>query len=367
MASANTKSLPQKKGMSKKKKIITIVIVAVLAVALVAGVVAAVAAANWEEYKQYAADRKVVATCNGFEIPYEELYFVTMFYKDSLADSYGEGIWDDPATAEQYRAELEALVAENLNQNYVILSACRNLGIKTESPEIDSYVDTEIANLRKAFETEKEYEAWLAEHWMTEHYMRFSLGVSYLESALYYTLLENDMLRYTLDNAADFRDYVENSGDYVRTIHVYIENVEGEDPAENLAKAQEISNALRAEKDPTARRELMSEYIGSAVNDDLLSVTGDGYYFTRTEMDEKYEEASFGLDIGEVSEPVVCSGGNFIIMRLYPDAEYIKENTQELLNGYHGVAVGLYEEQYREDCVIAWNEYGESIDLLGIQ
>ena len=41
MASASTKSLPQKKGMSKKKKIITIVIVAVLAVALVAGVVAA--------------------------------------------------------------------------------------------------------------------------------------------------------------------------------------------------------------------------------------------------------------------------------------------------------------------------------------
>jgi hypothetical protein len=31
------------------------------------------------------------------------------------------------------------------------------------------------------------------------------------------------------------------------------------------------------------------------------------------------------------------------------------------------VAVGLYEEQYREDCVIAWNEYGESIDLLGIK
>ena len=123
MASANTKSLPQKKGMSKKKKIITIVIVAVLAVALVAGVVAAVAAANWEEYKQYAADRKIVATCNGFDIPYEELYFVTMFYKDALADTYGEGIWEDPATAEQYRAELEELVMENLNQNYVVLSA----------------------------------------------------------------------------------------------------------------------------------------------------------------------------------------------------------------------------------------------------
>lgn len=367
MASANQRSLPQKKGMSKKKKIITVVVVIVLAVVLVAGVVAAVAAANWEEYKQYAADRKTVATCNGFEIPYEELYFVTMFYRDSLAATYGEDIWDAPATAEQYRAELETLVTENLNQNYVVLSACRNLGIKTEGAEIDSYVDQEMANLREAFENDEEYEAWLSEHWMTEHYMRFSLGVSYLESALYYTLLDNGMMLYTLDNVADFRDYVENSGDFVRTIHIYIENVEGEDPAANLAQAQEISNALRAVEDPAARRDLMSQYIGSTVNDDLLSVTGDGYYFTRTEMDEKYEEAAFGLAFGEVSEPVVCSGGNFVIMRLYPDADYIKKNTQELLDNYHGVAVGLYEEQYREDCVVVFNEYGESIDLLAME
>ncbi|MBQ7909798.1 MAG: SurA N-terminal domain-containing protein [Clostridia bacterium] len=367
MASQNNRPQPKKTGMSKKKKIITIVVAAVLAVALIAGIVAAVVLSNWEEYKQYAADRKTVAICNGFEMPYEELYFVTMFYKDSLADTYGEGIWDDPATAEQYRAELEALVAENLSQNYVVLSACRNLGIKTEGADIDKYVDSEMKKLREAFDSQKEYEAWLAEHWMTEHYMRFSIGVSYLESALYYTLLDNGMLRYTLENAADFRDYVENSGDYVRTIHVFIENVEGEEPAANLAEAKKISDALRAVEDPQQRRELMSEYIGSKVNDDLLAVTGDGYYFTRGEMDLAYEEASFGLAMGEVSEPVVCSGGNFVIMRLYPDAEYIKKNVEDLLDSYHGVAVGLYEDQFREECEIFWNEYGESIDILTLK
>ena len=367
MASANTKSLPQKKGMSKKKKTVTIVVVILLAVALIAGVVASVVFSNWEEYKQNAADRKTVATCNGYEIPYEELYFVTMFYKDSLELTYGEGIWDDPATAEQYRAELEALVSENLAQNYLVLSACRNLGIKTDGAEIDTYVDSEMQKLRDSFNTEKEFEEWLAEHWMTEHYMRFSLGVSYLESALYYTLLDNGMFRYTLENAADFRDYVENSGDYVRTIHVFIENVEGEDPAANLAEAQRISDALRAVEDPQARRELMSDYIGSAVNDDLLTVTGDGYYFTHGEMDEAYEEASFGLAMGEVSEPVVCSGGNFIIMRLYPDEEYVKQNVEDLLDTYHGVAVGLYEEQFRDACKVFFNEYGESIDLLSLK
>jgi parvulin-like peptidyl-prolyl isomerase len=96
-------------------------------------------------------------------------------------------------------------------------------------------------------------------------------------------------------------------------------------------------------------------------------VTGDGYYFTRGEMDEAYEKAAFDLAIGEVSEPVVCSGGNFVIMRLYPDAAYIKENTQQLLDNYHGVAVGIYEEQFREDCAVFFNEYGESIDLLSIK
>ena len=371
MATHSTKDLSPKKGMSKKKKIITIVICIVLAVAIVAGVIAAILLANADTYRQYAAERKTVATCNGYDIPYEELYFVTMFYKDSLEQTYGKGIWDDPATAEQYREELETLVRDNLNQNYVILSACRNLGIRTEGADIDKYVDKEMKTLRDAFgsgkSAEAEYTSWLAEHWMTEHYMRFSIGVSYLESALYYAMLDYDMFAYTMNNVADFRDYVETSGDYVRTIHVYIENVEGEDPAANLAKAQEISDALQAVEDPSQRKELMDQYIGSVVNDDLLSITGDGYYFTRTEMDEKYEEAAFGLAMAEVSEPVVCSGGNFVIMRLYPDPTYISKNTEKLLNSYHGMAVGLYEEQFRSACKVVFNEYGASIDLVALK
>ena len=66
---------------------------------------------------------------------YEELRFVTLFYKDSLEGKYGKGIWDDPATAEKYRAELEELVMENLNENYVVLSTCENLGIPTKSSD----------------------------------------------------------------------------------------------------------------------------------------------------------------------------------------------------------------------------------------
>ncbi len=352
---------------SKKKSILTIVIIVVVVVAVIAGVVAAIAAANWEEYRQYAADRKTVATCNGYDIPYEELRFVTLFYKDALASTHGSDIWDDPVKAETYRAELEALVQENLSQNYVVLSACRQLRIQTEGSDIDSYVDDQIQDLMDSFDKTAEYEAWLDEHWMTEHYLRFSIGVDFLESAIYYTLLDNDMFAYDLGNVADFMDYVENSSDYVRTIHVYIENVEGEDPAENLAKAQEISDILQAIADPEERRARMSEYIGSSINDDLQSITGDGYYFTRNEMVEEYEEAAFGLELGDVSEPIVCSGGNFVIMRLYPEEAYIAQNVQTLLNNYHSVAVGIYIDGFRPECPVVFNDYGNSIDLLTIE
>ena len=372
MASETTKKqLPKTAGGAKKpanKKKTAIAIIAVVAVvAIVVGVVAAISISNWEEYRKLAADRKTVATCNGYEIPYEELRFVTLFYKDMLADQYGADIWDNPATAEEHRAELEALVHENLNENYIILTTCRNLSIPTESDEMDEYVDGQMKELRNSFDSDQEYEAWMEEHWMTEHYMRFSIGVSYLESAIYYTLLDNDLYTFRQDNIREFMDYVEFSGNYVRTIHVYIENVEGEDPSENLAKAQDISDALQDLADFNERRALMSEYIGSVVNDDLLSISGDGYYFTQGEMDEDYERAAFNLEIGEVSEPVVCSGGTFVIMRLSPESEYIEKNAQNLLNNYHSVALGIYEEQYRADCVVEFNEYGQSIDLVTME
>ena len=351
---------------SKKKRVALIVILSVI-LAVTIGVAAVLVASNAEEYKKLSADRETVATCYGFEIPYEELRFVTLFYKDEMEGRYGKGIWDDPATAEQYRAELEELVKENLNENYVVLATCKNLGIPTDSRDMEGYINEQMGELRDEFDSKKEYREWLDEHWMTEHYMRFSIGVSYLESAIYYTLLDNDLYQYRHDNIGEFLDYVEFSGEYVRTIHVYIENEEGEDPAENLARAKEMSDTLRAIADPEERRMKMSEYIGSKYNDDLQSVSGDGYYFTKREMDEAYETASFALAVGEVSEPVVCSGGNFVIMRLTPEEEYIVKNAQSLLNNYHSVCLGIYEDQFRPQCVVEFNEYGKSIDLLTIK
>ena len=57
--------------------------------------------------KQEKLEQTVVGTCGGFDVLYEELRYVTLTYKEMFESTYGKGIWDDPESAEKYRAELE--------------------------------------------------------------------------------------------------------------------------------------------------------------------------------------------------------------------------------------------------------------------
>ena len=97
MTSKDKRRMERKaENQSKKKKRARIIVVCVIvatALALVAGTLAVLfhngIILDKEAYQKLAQDRKIVATCNGFEIPYEELRFVTKYYKDSLAHAYG--------------------------------------------------------------------------------------------------------------------------------------------------------------------------------------------------------------------------------------------------------------------------------------
>ena len=351
----------------KKRRRVKPWLIVVIAVGVVLATVAGVVAFNFNTWRQNAQNSKTVAVCNGYEIPYEELVFLTTFYKTQLAEQYGDDIWDDPTVAETYREKLETLVKDNLNQNYVVLSAAKQLGIETSSDTVDNYIDQQIDDLKDEFGSKKAYKAFLQENGMSESYLRFTLSVGFVESAIHYTLLDKDMYQFRYeDNASEFIDYVLTSGEYARTLHVYIENAADEDPAVNLAAAQRISNNLKAAASVSERRALLSEYIGSEINDDLMSVTGDGYYFTRGEMVQAYEDAAFALEIGEVSDPVVCSGGNFVIMRLEPEENYLQNNVKELMDAYYGVCLNDYIEVFRPMCDVFFTEYGKTLDLLTI-
>ena len=377
MATNTKNSLPTStQNQSKKKKttrMVVVIVIVVVAVALLVGTFAILwqngILGNKEEYQKLVQDRKVVATCNGFEIPYEELRFVTTLYKNSLAHAYGEDIWDNPETAEQYRAELEDLVMENLNENYLILSTCEYLSIDTESKVMKDYVDTQMKDmLANDFGGDK---SKMIEDFekdgLTERYMRFLIGVEYLQSTIYYTLLDAGLYDYSTSNIGEFIDYVMAGEDYARTIHVFVGNDEGDDIEANRAKAQNVVDKVGAVVTYQDRIEMMHKFIGSAVNEDTQLVSGNGYYFTYGEMDEAYEKATFELTSTQISDVVETEDGFYVIMRLDPELDYVTKNAATLLKYYQSASMGAYIDGFEDQCQVVFNDYGKSLDLVNLE
>ena len=109
-------------------------------------------------------DKKTVATSGEYDIPYEQLRFITMTYKAELDKLYGDGIaengtiWDDSVTSGAYHAELEELVWDAIRENYAVLQACaqKNIGRKAfEGREIKKAVDQQIADLIAEYRSEE--------------------------------------------------------------------------------------------------------------------------------------------------------------------------------------------------------------------
>ena len=314
-------------------------------------------------------NQRVVGESGGFDVLYEELRFVTLLVKDAMAGEYGETIWTDPTETEKYRAELQERVLDKLRANYLILSTCAAYGIDTDAEEADNYANEQIQKLieQECGGKTSKYKDYLKENRLTDHYQRFALRVSYLESVLYYTLESGGHFPYTTANIDEFVEYVLESPDYARTVHVFLRNDEGESTEQNLAEAQKITQALRAVADPAQREEVMYGYIGSTVNDDLSTVSKDGYYFTHGEMEEAYEETAFSLRVGEVSDPFACTGGYYVVMRLAPEESYVMRNSATLLAYYQSAQMGLLEESRAEACRVVLNEYGQSLDLAAME
>lgn len=130
--------------------------------------------------------------------------------------------------------------------------------------------------------------------------------------------------------------------DYVRVQHVLIkfaDTTEGADHSAELAKAQEVYEKAMNGEDFA---KLIEEY-----NEDP-GATEQGYTFTYGKMVKPFEEASFAMSEGEISEPVETSYGYHVIKKLALDYDYIGENAYdmcaELAQGENESALALLEE-----------------------
>ena len=309
-------------------------------------------------------DLKVVGSCAGYDVLYEELRYVTLTYKDMFEATYGEGIWDDPATAEQDRAELEETVFRVMLNNYAVLAACAAHAITAEDLENDAIREAVDANIEEAIESyggEKAFAEALQNMYMTEHFLRFCLSVSQLENELKYAMIDINRIENNVDK---FMQWIEEgNGVYVQ--HIYVRNDAGEDREQNRALAENVRAQILGGTD-------ISKCVGSSVNDDLQNVSP--YYVVRDVYVEALESAAMSLSrVGDVSQVVEVEDGYYVLVRMEESYGESGENltlmskVTSLLTSYQWAKVEAYVDTYKENLKIEWNEYGKSIDLLAIE
>lgn len=304
-------------------------------------------------------DLKVVATSGGYDILYEDLYFITMNYKAAMEQTYGKGIWDNPETAEQYRAELEKSVWDNINADAAILA----------SANLVAYGVTDIkdSDVQKAVEdvvnnnyggSMSAYKKGLAGVYMTDHYFRTHQAVTILEANLLDLYIEAGLIE---DDDAAVRQAILDTCFCVEQVGF----LTGDSVQSNFNTKEKVE-ALIAQH---TFEELYQYQTDSGKS-------GTVYYYMPGELTSQFEEAVSKLAIGEVSGVEENYSGFFVFRRAAADEGYV----DTYLNRAQSVAINsqalTLKQQYQlsilnqtiseaqKNMPAVLTEYGKTIDLI---
>ena len=302
---------------------------------------------------------KVIGTCGGYKVYYEELVFVTRTYKNTLEQKYGEGIWDDPTTAEQYRAELEETVWRLILNNYAVLAAADYYLPQTnaiENESIQEAVDGMIDEMVEAYGGKKGFREELKAMNATEHLLRFTFGIAQLENELMYAL-SVDWQLFIGDSQEFYNWLLEDNAVYVQ--HIFIENDPGEDVEENRATAEEVRRKL------LTKEATLAQMVGSAVNEDYQNATP--YYVVREVYKPEIEDQVFSLFApGDVSSVIETDTGFYVFVQV-EDEGTLESKLNDLFSSYRAAKTEDVVEEFKKNLRLELNDYGKSLDLLTIQ
>ena len=308
-------------------------------------------------------NKKVVGQVGGYDVYYEELRWMTMQYKDLLAATYGKDIWKSKDTAEQYRAELENMVYSNIIANYAILTLCDQDILKLNgakfidinSDEIQSLIEDYVNATVEEAGSRAAYNNSLEKNYLTDSLYRFITGVDICENLLFKYYCELTIIDDSDDAAMDY--IYEN---FIRTVHIYIQNDAKDNVEDNRKLAEAVRLKLLAGEDIN---QLVSNY-----SEDRYMASEDGYYFTHGQYSKTYEDAAFALAIDDVSEVIETYSGFYVIKRLPLDDVYILSHfLSELKNQY---LIAVFDKEINEckaSLVFTPNDFGRSLDLVEME
>ena len=136
--------------------------------------------------KSSAEEAEIVATCDGHEIPFEQIRYLAVSHKADMAAEYGEDIWNTPPVDSVYLDELRSRVEDDIKTYSTILSVSKNHNVSIDDKEIQDAVQKEIDYVvNEVYGGRAEYKKALAADAMTDSFFRFMYGIYYCQNELY--------------------------------------------------------------------------------------------------------------------------------------------------------------------------------------
>ena len=300
-------------------------------------------------------EAKIVATCDGHEIPYEQIRYLAISHKADMKAEYGEDIWDTKESADLYRDELLSRIESDVKTYCTVLSVSENYNVSINDKEIREAVQKEIDYVVfEVYGDREEYKKALSEGAMTDSFFRFMYGIYYCQNELYIIMTQNTDIISAPTDDSELYDLI--CEEFYRSTHVYVPfNYGGNDKDTNRAKIEDIYARLQNGEITFER----AQFEGGTDS----SLSEDGYYFTKGYAELAYENASCALEIGQTSEIVEVGNAFYIIKRLPLDTEYVMGNMYTLRTQYVQTLFNNILNEYKNSISIT---YLEDIDFTAI-
>lgn len=297
----------------------------------------------------------VFMTINGYEITFDEYrYWYNMI--DSYYFSGG-----DASFWESYPSYFDVLL--EYTEYYILESNWANLLAEPYGVELtdEDYaeIETYLAEEKAYFETEDEYYEALEAAGFGEDLLIKIITNQVLSNRVYADLYCDEGAKLAPSDE-ELKETV--NSEYVRVYHVLVaydhfDGLEGyedytdeelEDAAYNYA-LELLAQIQNGEADIYT--------LAQEVGDDPGMVDNEaGYLFTTGEMVQEFEDASFALEVGEISELVQSeSYGWFIIERLEQE-EYVENNWETVRETLVNNVFNSDIDELLENAIIVYND-----------
>ena len=280
---------------------------------------------KYKEEQYLAGYGQAAITVGEYTVNYDLYRYFYLNYKKDLIAAHTDA--NGKVNTVALDIDIRDRIAEAVCGLYGTVSLADDYGITPSDGDV-RVATLEYVDAIKAYykENKLDFADELAANHMTEDVFTFLMSMDTLEDKLFGAMVSDGG---AIEDNDEKVLAILAGAEFVRAKQIFIENDPGEDVEENRAKAEE---ALAAYRDGEKFDTLIGRY------SEDFSMPDGGYYFTRMEMVEAFENAAFALEDGEISPVVESADGFHLILRLPKDAAYLQENFDDLKAQYQSSA-----------------------------